>query len=110
MKTMAIVQNDAERKMLLGIWNEVKAAKAAGEKFPLEGNHIESMLFAQYKGHTDVFANESGNRGNNSAIVYDLREDGWHIYNFNTMEEEVVGEGDLAGLCNSKEGNFPFFN
>lgn len=110
MKTMVMIQNDEERNKLLEIWNGMLAAKEAGERYPTEGNHIESALCCHHKYSAELFENRNGEKGNNYAIVYDLREDGWHIYNFNTMEEEVVGEGDLAGLCNSKAGNFPFFN
>lgn len=110
MKTMVMIQNDEERNRLLEIWNGMLKAKEDGERFPSEGNHIESALFCHRMYSAESFENRNGKKGNNYAIVYDLREDGWHIYNFNTMEEEVVGGGDLAGLCNSKAGNFPFFN
>ena len=109
MKTMIIVETDYEREQLRKCWDGLMADKAAGVKFPLDYNSIESAMNMRINEDVDLFQPNDGD-GNLYAIVYDLRPDGWHIYNFNTMEEEVVGEGDLAGLCNSKAGNFPFFN
>ena len=43
------------------------------------------------------------------AIVYDLHDGVWDIYNFAKRKKETV-EGDLAGIANSWNGNFPFFN
>ena len=108
MKTMVIIQNEAERKALLDIWNALQADK--GSPLVMDWHNIESGLFARLNEVNVVFDNKAGGKGNDYAIVYDLLEDGWHIYNFNTMEEEVIQEGDLAGLTNSKPGNFPFFN
>lgn len=108
MKTMVIIQNEAERKALLDIWNALQADK--GSQHVMDWHNIKSGLFARLNEVNMVFDNKAGRKGNDYAIVYDLLEDGWHIYNFNTMEEEVISEGDLAGLTNSKPGNFPFFN
>lgn len=52
--------------------------------------------------------------GNHSTIYYyrhqtDSGDLVWEIYNYGTYNHETVG-GDLAGLANSREGNFPFFN
>ena len=107
MKTMIIVESDYEREQLRKCWEGLMANKADGVKFPRDYNSIESAPNMRINGDVEIFNPDGGDL---YAIVYDLRPDGWHIYNFNTMEEEVVGEGDLAGLCNSKMGNFPFFN
>lgn len=108
MKTMIIVETELERAAVLGIWEKLMATKATMVD-PISANNITSAVFANRNGNIDSISNTKST-GNFYSIVYDLRPDGWHIYNFNTMEEEVVPEGDLAGLCNSKAGNFPFFN
>ena len=107
MKTMIIVETDYEREQLRKCWEGLMADKVAGVKFPRDYNAISGTPTITTNEAIDIFRPDGGDL---CAIVYDLRPDGWHIYNFNTMEEEVVGEGDLAGLCNSKAGNFPFFN
>ena len=111
MKTMIIVETEYEREQLRKCWEGLMAAKAAGDKFALDRNFIASAPNMSINGEIDLFHPQGkGENGNLYAIVYDLRPDGWHIYNFNTMEEEFDPEGDLAGLCNTKDGNFPFFN
>ena len=107
MKTMVIVENDYERAQLRLCWDALMRAKANGKENPSDENFISAAMNMDVEGEIDLFHPKDGNL---YAIVYDLLPDGWHIYNFNTMEEEIVPEGDLAGLCNSKEGNFPFFN
>ena len=109
MKTMIIVETDYEREQFRKCWDAIMAEKAKGARKPDAWNFISSAAVMSKEGNLAFF---HANRGdcNRHAIVYDILPDGWHIYNFNTLEEEVVPEGDLAGLCNSKAGNFPFFN
>ena len=40
--------------------------------------------------------------------IFPIFDNGWHIYNFNTLEEDYA-EG-FAELCSAHEGNFPFFD
>ena len=108
MKTMIIVETESERAAVLRIWEGLMASKLAMVD-PISANNISSGVIANRNGNIDYICNTKAT-GNFYSIVYDLRPDGWHIYNFNTMEEEIVPEGDLAGLSNSKAGNFPFFN
>ena len=110
MKTMIIVESEYEREQLRKCWEGLMAAKTEGIEHPRECFAIESSPNMCINGAVDLFHSSGNDDGDLFAIVYDLRPDGWHIYNFNTMEEEIVTEGDLAGLCNSKAGNFPFFN
>ena len=109
MKTMIIIETDYEREQLRKCWDAIMAEKAKGARNPHAWHFISSAAVMSEEGKL-AFVHANPGDGNGYAIVYDILPDGWHIYNFNTMEEEIVPEGDLAGLCNSKSGNFPFFN
>jgi len=109
MKTMIIIDTDYERNQFRKCWDALMKAKADGVENPLDYNFISSAPNMVTNGEIDLF-HPKGKDCNLYAIVYDRLPDGWHIYNFNTMEEEVIEEDDLAGLCNSEDGNFPFFN
>lgn len=109
MKTMIIIETDYEREQLRKCWDAIMEEKAKGARNPTSWHFISSATVMSDEGKMAFFHASRGD-GNRYAIVYDLLPDGWHIYNFNTLEEEIVPEGDLAGLCNTKEGNFPFFN
>lgn len=103
MQTMILITTEAERVKVKEIWDAMK--RDDDNHFSYIGSEVTYNL----RENTDMLFNADRKGGNDFAIVYDLRDDGWHIYNFNTMREEVV-EGDLAGLANSANGNFPFFN
>ena len=106
MKTMILIETAEERAKVEKIWSQIKALVAEGAEYPTECDLIENAVVTHDAGSTDLLFGEGG------AIVYDHRtEDGdpvWHIYNFNTLKEETV-EGDLAGLANAEDGNFPLF-
>lgn len=108
MKTMILIENEAERAQVETIWGQIKSLQAEGVKFPTECDMIENAVVIHNAGCTDLLSGEGG------AIVYVREGEGddsrWHIYNFNTLKDEVIHEFDLAGLCNSAKGNFPFFN
>ena len=106
MKTMIIIESEEERAQFKAIWDEAIKAKQNGERHPLEGNHIENALCSQLRGNANLFENHAPN-GNRYAIVY-VYDNGWHIYNFNTLDEDYA-EG-FAELCGVNEGNFPFFD
>lgn len=110
MKTMIIIETESERAKVRTCWeNLMRDRQRADVSHPRDYNAVDGAVNITTEGSVDLLFTTT-NKGNEYAIVYDLLPDGWHIYNFNTMEEEIVPEGDLAGLCNTKKGNFPFFN
>ena len=110
MKTMIIIETEDERAKVRKCWESLMRGRMnADVTDPRSANSIDSAAYITTDGALGMLSNTT-NKGNEYAIVYDRLPDGWHIYNFNTLEEEIVPEGDLAGLCNTKEGNFPFFN
>ncbi len=108
MRTMILIETAEERAKVEKIWGQVMACIKEGVKFPAECDMIENAVVIHDAGSTDLLTSNGG------AIVYVREGEGddmrWHIYNFNTLKDEVVHECDLAGLCNSAKGNFPFFN
>lgn len=104
MKTMILIETEAEREIVRKVWDNMIRDMAEGPKY--DGcNNISGDISYNMDEVLYMLSNPH-------AIVYDHRtENGdplWDIYNFETREKETV-EGDLAGLANAKAGNFPLF-
>lgn len=76
-------------------------------------NHYQSFLnwWKVYK--EDIVCGQSKLGDRNTIYYYKHNDENgnlvWEIFNYGTMCHETC-EGSLAGLCNSKDGNFPFAN
>lgn len=106
MKTMIMIETEAEREIVRKVWANMMRDMADGPKY--DGcNYISGVISFNMDDNLCMLNNPY-------AIVYDRRttEDGefvWDIYNFATKQKQTV-EGDLAGLANTADGNFPLFN
>lgn len=97
MKAMFIAETADEIALVKELWEAHKS-----------GKHTFVQNDMAYVVDGSMFC--TADRAPAIAYVYEGGHDpAWHIYNFAKGVEERV-EGDLAGLANSKEGNFPFFN
>ena len=104
MKTMILIETEAEREIVRKVWEKMLRDKADGPQY--DGcNNISGDIGYNLDENLCMFNNPH-------AIVYDHRtENGdslWDIYNFDTGKKETV-DGDLAGLANAEDGNFPLF-
>ena len=103
MKTMILIETEDERALVKELFANFQRDMAEGQGKDL--NYVDGSLHYNIDGSRDVMFGPN-------AIVYDHRtENGdslWDIYNFDTGKMETV-EGDLAGLANAEDGNFPLF-
>ena len=104
MKTMILIETEAEREIVRKVWENMLRDKADGPQY--DGcNNISGDIGYKLDEDLCMFNNPH-------AIVYDYRNENgdplWDIYNFETGKKETV-EGDLAGLANAEDGNFPLF-
>jgi hypothetical protein len=103
MKTMILIETEDERALVKELFANLQKDLAEGHGADM--NYVDGSLHYSLDESRDVMF------GSN-AIVYDYRNENndpvWDIYNFNTGKKETV-EGDLAGLANAEDGNFPLF-
>lgn len=105
MKTMIMIETEAEREIVRKVWENMMKDVADGPKY--DGcNTISGDISYSLNDNLCMMSNPY-------AIVYDrhITEDGqyvWDIYNFTTKKMETV-DGDLAGLANASDENFPLF-
>lgn len=93
MKMMLVCENDAEREAVARIFENMKKdsvnySPIHGQVDYCEGMNVKSFI-------TD------------NPIAYSLKDDEYTVYNFQTREKTEHVEGDLAGLANLPEKDFP---
>ena len=109
MKTMILIETEAERAIVEKVWKRLQDTIAT-DKDAKEKNYVFAAVDYFLDEECDLLYDTTNTHI--GAIVYVREGEGddmrWHIYNFNTLKDETV-EGDLAGLANAKDGNFPLF-
>ena len=98
MKMMLVCETDEEREFVSRIFDKMvkDAADGVSDADFLEGGvaYREDEVCGLIK-ETD------------NPIVYSLKGDAYTVYNFKTMKKTENVEGDLAGLANLPEEDFP---
>ena len=99
MKMMLVCENDADKKEVARIFEQMTNELAQFND--IEANYWEGGVCTHDKGSTDIYP--TGN-----PIVYAYQADGTYTgYNFQTKKKTEGVEGDLAGLANLPEEDFP---
>ena len=98
MKMMLICENDKERKDIAALFEAMAVEKA--KYGDVEANYLEGGVCSRVKGCTDIYPTEN-------PVVYALQKGIYTVYNFKTMKKTENVEGNLAGLANLPEEDFP---
>ena len=98
MKMLLVCENEKEREYVAGVFarmaEEVSSGKNAESNFFEGGVHVHDRDY-------------SGICPTDAPIAYALGKDGYTVYNFKTGKKTEGVEGDLAGLANLPEEDFP---
>ena len=93
MKMMLVCENDAERELVARIFNQM--TEDGEQNTPIFGR----VEYVEGKDVKDIITD--------NPVVYSLKDDEYTVYNFQTREKTEHVEGDLAGLANLPEKDFP---
>ena len=100
MKMMLLCETAADKEAVARVFEDMVNEKA--KYGDVEANYWEGGVTSHVHGSTDIYQTEA-------PIVYAFMGDSYTVYNFKTMKKTEDVEGDLAGLCNLPEEDFPIF-
>ena len=98
MRMMLVCENEADKEAVKRVFeNMVHEREKYGDVW---SNHWEGGVTSHEHGCTDIYPTDA-------PIVYAYTGDSYTVYNFHTGKKTENVEGDLAGLCNLPEEDFP---
>lgn len=99
MKMMLVCETDKEREFVSRVFDKMMEDFADFGR--AESSFLEGGICYHEDDNTDIYPAEA-------PIVYSLEKNGTYtIYNFKTAKKTENVEGDLAGLANLPEEDFP---